>query len=167
MIRLLCLLCVLLPRLVLASCEAEGLSVWPPPGQALPVNGQLVLQGYGLSQEPVARIAEHSPQLVTEGDEVPLHVIALHRGEFRLTQAVLQPERQLLAEVRRAEGGTPVRFRLKPMEGKVRIGHGMCSGGFKLQEGMRYTVRLVAVDMAGNESVAPGDEVLIEGPQRD
>jgi hypothetical protein len=247
MSRVLCLLSVLLPQVVLALCMEESLTVWPPPGQPLPVNGQLVLEGYGRTQEPVARIAEHSPRLVTEGDEVPLRIIAIHRGEKRLTQAVLQPERplqpdrryalrlkqpvasdvpelparvwrndlewmisrpdvtpprwrevprttgqeleefgcgpaihvavsalveddgprvQVLAEVRRAEGGTPVRFRLTPKGEKVEIGHDMCSGGFELQAGVQYTVRLVAVDMAGNESVAPGGEVLVEGPRR-
>ncbi len=247
MLRLLCLLSVLLPQAVLAMCMEEALTVWPPPGQLLPVNGQLVLEGYGRTQEPVARIAVYSPRLVAEGDEVPLRVIAIHRGEKRLTQAVLQPERplqpdrryalrlkqpvapdapelparvwrndmqwmisrpdvtpprwrevpriagqeveefgcgpsihvavsafveddgprvQVLAEVRRAEGGTPVRFRLTPKAGKVEVGHDMCSGGFVLEAGVRYTVRLVAVDMAGNESVAPGGEVLIEGPKR-
>jgi hypothetical protein len=68
--------------------------------------------------------------------------------------------------VRRAEGGTPVRFRLTPSEQQVQIGHGMCSGGFELQEDVRYSVRLVAVDMAGNESPAPGGELLIQGPKR-
>jgi hypothetical protein len=246
MILFLGLLSVLLPQLVLAMCAEEHLSVWPPPGHPLPVNGQLVLEGYGLTQEPVARIAEYSPHLVTEGDEVPLRVIAIHLGEKRLIQAVLQPERplqpgqryalrldrpvdpgapaisermwpngmewtisrpdvtpprwrevprvtgqsveefgcgfsihvavsalvdddgprvQVLAELRRADGGSSVRFRLTPTGEKVEIGHDMCSGGFGLLPGVRHTVRLVAVDMAGNESVAPGGEVLFEGPK--
>lgn len=72
---------------------------------------------------------------------------------------------QVLAEVRRAEGGEPVRFRLSPSTQQVQIGHGMCSGGFEFQEGVRYSVRLTAVDMAGNESAAPGGELLIQGPE--
>ena len=72
---------------------------------------------------------------------------------------------QVLAEVTRVEGGVPVRFRLTPSERQVRIGHGMCSGGFELEADVRYRVRLVAVDMAGNESVAPGDGLIIQGPK--
>ena len=51
------------------------------------------------------------------------------------------------------EGNVPVRFRLTPSEQQVQIGHGICSGAFELQEGVRYSVRLVAVDMAGNPEV--------------
>jgi hypothetical protein len=251
MIRSLSLLAVLLPRLVLADCFDWSVSVWPPLDRPLPANGQLVIEGYGELQEQVSRIAERSPRLVADEDEVPLDLIAVYRGEKRLTQTVLQPERplkpgmrytlrlkkpvntkvpvlrpeisskgeslamawtvapadltpprwheaprttgqkvvyfgcgpaihvnvsaavedessqvQVLAEVTRAEGGVPVRFRLTPSEQQVQIGHGMCSGGFKLQEDVRYSVRLVAVDMAGNESAAPGDALLIQGPKQ-
>ncbi|WP_224367564.1 hypothetical protein [Hyalangium versicolor] len=250
MLRFLCVLAVfLLPRIVLAKCAMQSLTVWPPPGQSLPANGQVVLEGFGAFVEPVTRIDERSPRLVAGKDEVPLRVVAVHRGEFNLSQAILQPERplrpgerytlhltqpkdsqepvlpttqrlngtsvpmawtvtaadvkpprwrevprimeesaemlgcgpavhvsvsasvdedgskvQVLAEVRRAEGGEPVRFRLTPNDEQVAVGHGMCSGAFQLEEGMRYTVRLVAVDMAGNETAAPGDPVLITGP---
>lgn len=253
MSRSLSLLAVLLPRLVLADCYDWSVSVWPPLGRPLPANGQLVIEGYGELQEQVSRITERSPRLVAdeEEDEVPLELIAVYRGEKRLTQVVLKPERplkpgmrytlrfkrpgrteipvlkpeilskgdeslamawtvapadltpprwyeapratgqkfvqfgcgpasnvnvsaavedersqvQVLAEVRRAEGGEPVRFRLTPSNRQVQIGHSMCSGGFRLQEDVRYSVRLVAVDMAGNESPAPGGELLIQGPK--
>ncbi|HYI01239.1 hypothetical protein [Hyalangium sp.] len=251
MLRFLCLLAILLPRIVLAMCGSQSLTVWPALDHALPANGQVVLQGYGHFEAPVATIAERSPRLVADKDEVPLRVVAVYRGEMNLTQAVLQPERPLqpgqrytlhltqpegasspplptetqsksgnapiawtvtdadvkpprwraaprkkgasaermgcgpsihvhvsasvdeegpqvhvLAEVRRADGGEPVRFRLTPGEEQVHIGHGMCSGAFQLKEGMRYTVRLVAVDMAGNESAAPGAPVRIVGHKR-
>lgn len=252
MLRSLSLLAVLLPRLALADCSDWSVSVWPPLGRPLPANGQLIIEGYGELQEQVSRITERSPRLVADEDEdeVPLELIAVYRGEKRLTQAVLQPERplkpgmrytlrlkkpastkvpvlraeisskgdtlamawtaapadltpprwheapratgqkvvqfgcgpashvdvsaavedesaqvQVLAEVRRAEGGEPVRFRLTPSHQQVRLGHGMCSGAFELQEDVRYSVRLVAVDMAGNESPAPGGELLIQGPK--
>lgn len=253
MTRSLSLLAVLLPQLVLADCFDWDVSVWPPLGRLLPANGQLVIEGYGELQEQVSHITERSPRLVADEveDEVPLELIAVYRGEKRLTQAVLRPERplkpgmrytlrfkkpgrteipvlkpeilsrgeerlamawtvvsadqtpprwreaprtirqefvqfgcgpasqvsvlaavedessqvQVLAEVRRAEGGAPVRFRLTPSKRQVQIGHSMCSGGFVLQEDVRYSVRLVAVDMAGNESPAPGDELLIQGPK--
>ncbi|EPX56543.1 hypothetical protein D187_007885 [Cystobacter fuscus DSM 2262] len=45
------------------------------------------------------------------------------------------------------------------------IGRGMCGGGFQLEEGVRYSVRLIAVDMAGNEAVAPGGPLIIQGPR--
>jgi hypothetical protein len=248
MLRLLCLLTILLPRIVLAMCGSQSLTVWPSLDHPLPANGQVVLEGYGLFEEPVATIAKRSPRLVAEKDEVPLRVVAVYRGEMNLTQAILQPERPLqpgqrytlhlthpegarspplptetqsktgdvpiawtvtdadvkpphwrkaprkegeskvrmgcgpsihvhvsanvdeegpqvhvLAEVRRADGGEPVRFRLSPSQKQLHIGHGMCSGAFQLKEGVRYTVRLVAVDMAGNEAAAPGAPVHIVG----
>jgi hypothetical protein len=253
MLRFLCLLALLLPRIVLAKCANQSLSVWPPLDHSLPANGQVVLQGYGKFEGPVASISQRSPRLVAEKDEVPLRVIAVYRGEYGLSQAVLQPERplqpgqhyalrltqpegasapvlptetwwesksryapiawtataadtkpprwrevprkngedveqfgcgpaihafvaasvdedgpavQVLAEVRRDDGDEPVRFRLPVSKEQVAIGHGMCSGAFRLEEGVRYTVRLVAVDMAGNESPAPGDPVRFEGPRQ-
>jgi hypothetical protein len=242
MLRLLCLLAVIMPRLVLASCETAALAVWPSPDQPLPANGQLVLEAYGDFQEPAARIAERSPRLVAEKHEVPLRVIAIHRGEMRVTQVVLKPERplqpgkrytlrlakpanpkatllpemgswtiapadvtpprwgeaprvtgervkqfgcgpavhvdvstaledegaqvQVLAEVTRTRSGETVRFRLSPSEQHVELGHHMCAGGFDLKEGVRYSVRLVALDMAGNESAAPGSALLIQGPRQ-
>jgi hypothetical protein len=41
----------------------------------------------------------------------------------------------------------------------------MCGGPFQFEEGQRYTARLIAVDMAGNETPAPGDAVPFEGPK--
>src|SRR6185503_15011484 len=72
MIRSLSLLAVLLPRLVFADCFDWSVSVWPPLGHPLPANGQLVIEGYGELQEQVSRIAERSPRLVADEDEVPL-----------------------------------------------------------------------------------------------
>jgi hypothetical protein len=249
MLRFLCLLAVLLPRIVLADCMDAQLTAWPPLEHPLPANGQVVLQGFGDYLEAVATVSERSPRLVSEKEEVPLRVVAVYRGQMKLSQAVLQPERplqpgqryalrltqpesasatvlpieeglkgkpiawtvteadtkpprwrevprptgkkaerwgcdpvifvnvsasvdedgpavQVLAEVRPTSGGEPVRFRLTPSKDKdeVAVGHSMCSGAFRLEEGVRYTVRLVAVDMAGNESAAPGDAVLIQGP---
>lgn len=95
MIRVLALLAVLLPRLVLADCADWRVSVWPPLDRHLPANGQLVIEGYGELQEAVSRIAERSPRLVADEDEVRLNLVAVYRGEMRVTQAVLQPERPL------------------------------------------------------------------------
>jgi hypothetical protein len=252
MLRLLCLLALLLPRFVLAECASEAFWVWPPTGHALPANGQIVLVGYQLLQEPVAQIARSAPRLVAEKDEVPLRVVAVYRGELRLTQAVLRPERpllpgrrytlhltqpkeakgplipdqvrtqdgkspiawtvshadvtpprwrevprkvsesvelmgcgpevfvnvsasvdddgsqvQMLAEVQDSVWGEPVRFRLTPYENEVALGHNMCAGAFRFAEGARYTVRLIAVDMAGNATPAPGGTLPFEGPSYD
>jgi hypothetical protein len=73
---------------------------------------------------------------------------------------------QVLAEVTRTGSGETVRFRLSPSGQRVKIGHHMCAGGFDLKEGVRYSVRLVAVDMAGNETAAPGGALLIQGPRQ-
>lgn len=100
MLRLFCLLTVLLPRLVLAVCV--GISVWPTPGHPLPANGQVMLEGYGDLHEALAHVGEQSTRLVAEDDAVVLRDIALHRGELRLSQAVLKPERPLRPDKRYA-----------------------------------------------------------------
>ena len=61
-------------------------------------------------------------------------------------------------------GPATARYLLRPRGGEVRIGHEMCGGPFNLESGRRYTVKLSAVDAAGNRSPAPGGPIGIVGP---
>lgn len=49
--------------------------------------------------------------------------------------------------------------------GAVRAGHGMCSGAFEMKEGEAYRATFTAVDVAGNESPAPGRPIDFTAPQ--
>ena len=49
--------------------------------------------------------------------------------------------------------------------GTVSLGHGMCSGPFRFGSGMAFEVSLTAVDAAGHTAPAPGDPVVVVGPQ--
>lgn len=72
----------------------------------------------------------------------------------------------VLAQVRPLDAPKeePARYLLTPQKGKISLGHGMCSGAFKLKPKARYEVKLVAVDLAGNETPAPGAPLNILGP---
>ncbi len=246
MVRLACLLPLLLLALpARADCASGGLSVWPPVDAALPANGRVVLEGFGTTQAPVARIASLRPVLVSDSDRVPLEVVRVDVGQFEVTQAVLKPSQglkpgkryrleleaqdagvtldarvlhqnklapvawmvgakdeaapkwakapeaaggewvgygcgpaiygfikvsaesqvQYRVEVRRADGAGPARtFRVAAKDGRLEVGHGMCGGPFKLEEGVRYSAAVTAVDAAGNESPAPGAPVTLVGP---
>lgn len=62
------------------------------------------------------------------------------------------------------EGPRPVLYLLVPQKDRVTIGHSMCSGEFRLQSKVQYQVQLTAVDLAGNETPAPGPPLTIVGP---
>jgi hypothetical protein len=78
---------------------------------------------------------------------------------------------QILAELRpiaRSPIGSsrPSSYLLRLDRGLVRIGRGMCGGAFQLVAGSRYSLKLSAVDAAGNSSRAPGRAIEIVGPAR-
>jgi len=74
---------------------------------------------------------------------------------------------QLLAEVTPAGSVRAATYMLRPRNGQVEIGHDMCSGPFDLEPGRHYSLRLTAVDAAGNRSPAPGRPSEIMGPLPD
>ena len=47
-------------------------------------------------------------------------------------------------------------YLVPPREGKISVGHGMCSGPFRLRPGARYLLWLTAMDTAGNLSPRVG-----------
>lgn len=73
----------------------------------------------------------------------------------------------VVASDRATEGPRPVSYMLVPQNSRITIGHDMCSGEFRLQRKIRYQVQLTAVDLAGNETPAPGPPLTIVGPSPD
>jgi len=88
------------PRASEAKCAYQRVEAFPPASTRLPVNGRIVVEGYGEAQSMVKAIATHHPELWAEGDRVSLRVVETNVGDFRLTQAVLVPERPLLPKTR-------------------------------------------------------------------
>jgi hypothetical protein len=48
---------------------------------------------------------------------------------------------------------------------RVGIGHGMCSGPFRLKNGVAYSARLSLVDLAGHVVPAPGEQLKLTIPE--
>lgn len=73
-----------------ADCYDWNWHVFPPPGSTLPSNGRITVEAMGLAQDIVATMASRHPRLVAGEVQIPLKVVELHKGGFRLTQVVLQ-----------------------------------------------------------------------------
>jgi hypothetical protein len=82
---------------------------------------------------------------------VEMDVSALDNADFRV-----------LAEVTPQGGGPTVRYPVQVREGKVELGHNMCSGPFMLAAGKRYTARLWAMDLAGHKAALPTGDGTVE-----
>ncbi len=67
-------------------------------------------------------------------------------------------------ELERAGKSRRVSYILPIIDGVVSIGHGMCSGAFDLAPGEKARAHLTLIDLAGNETPAPGGAVHIVGP---
>jgi len=68
------------------------------------------------------------------------------------------------AEVRNPANGSVQRFLVRPKDGRLLVGHGMCTGPFQLDREASYQVGLTAVDTSGNTAAAPGEPLNILGP---
>ena len=86
------------PRGAHAGCTTGTLRFAPLPGEALPVDGRIVLQGSGVYRSPVERVAARAPKLVsTKGNVVALRVAATYdAGSF--ATVVLAPTTDLRSE---------------------------------------------------------------------
>ncbi len=68
---------------------------------------------------------------------------------------------QVRARVTGSDGGTR-EFLLEPKGKELVVGHGMCSGAFRLDDGA-WSLELTAVDVAGNSTAAPGGPLRFIG----
>ncbi len=217
------------------SCTSEGIRIWPEENAILP-NQQFMVEGYALDQVVARAICKKYPvYLVSAEESVELEVLEICEGEFRLTQALLQPKTLLKQGLtyhleiknrgnddaftrydfklrqnvppewtvaKEADRESPswttapieveryytmfgcgpslgvsfamacpsdqqfrVRAEVRPVgkskwtayylpveNGAVKIGHGMCSGAFLLEDAAEFEVQFTLVDMAGNQS---------------
>jgi hypothetical protein len=75
-----------------AKCALRFLSAWPEAGVPLPVDGRIVLTGFGADQPWVQTLGEHQPTLTDGVETVPLSVVEVNVGEAGYSQAVLVPK---------------------------------------------------------------------------
>lgn len=62
-------------------------------------------------------------------------------------------------------GGETVEYVIPAGDGAVSVGHGMCSGPFRLEPGRGYVIRLVeAIDVAGNTTPIAGGPIVVDMP---
>ena len=97
------------------------------------------------------------------GDAVYVPVSVPFDGEADDVRIVAEV-RPIAGSVIPAGGPATARYLLRPRGDEIKIGHEMCGGPFELEPGRRYTVKLTAVDAAGNASPAPGRPMQIVGP---
>lgn len=228
-----------------AKCASEWMTVWPE-GDILMKNPVIIIEGHGDSGPIVQEMEKYALYLESESDRVALRVKEKNTGEFRISQALLVPVRELTAgqtytlkgeglekdalaiwnngdreektwkvkdkgdttppvwenlpgyigsevkrlgcgpsvfsffsaevadenevviEVRLRSSGSPETektYYLRPEKGKVSVGHGMCSGAFRLDSEKEYRIELAAMDAAGNKTAAPGEPVVFTGPK--
>lgn len=226
-----------------AKCRGTWLSAFPD--KTIHANSWLVLQAGGQARELVRNLANHRAALVRQGERVEVTVMAVHDGQFNVTQAIIRPSKPLtrgatyrlsldeaaveaasigwdlkrlewtvgppsgsgtprwsgaptvdgsrytrygcgpakyvdmrlpvvdtgllgaLVEVRPAGAkARPVRFLVPIRDGKISLGHGMCSGAFTYTSGARYDVRVLSVlDTQGNRVSAPPHALTVDAPQ--
>lgn len=78
-----------------AMCLPYGINIWPGKTTILP-NQQFMVEGYDMDQVVARSICKKYPAYLVAGNErVALQVVKICEGEFRLTQALLQPQSPL------------------------------------------------------------------------
>lgn len=78
-----------------ADCLPYGINVWPNQ-QSIAPNSILVMHGYGRSQELIMQLNKKNEiYLKSNSETVPLKILRILKGQYGLTQAILQPERDL------------------------------------------------------------------------
>lgn len=92
------LFCTIISNEVIGKCAGAAFWVFPENGP-LKQNSLIILTGYGWSQTVLDSLNERYPvYLESEGHKVKLNLRSRHRGMFRLTQAVLEPDEKLIAD---------------------------------------------------------------------
>lgn len=217
---------------ITAKCANSGFNVFPM-GSSISANSYIVLEGYAASQEIIIALNKEYPIYLLSGNEkIKLNIQEIKEGAFRLSQAVLIPEKALtegktytlhidklpegerldrynaesgdfekiswtvtvadkeqpimntkiseldksyelfgcgpsvyvtfdcnatdnnalLAKttLKNLKSGKTQTYYLAVENGKIQVGHGMCSGAFSFDEDGNYEVSFEIMDAAGN-----------------
>ncbi|MBD8081829.1 hypothetical protein [Chryseobacterium caseinilyticum] len=77
------------------ECSFSGINVWPTQQNIAP-NSIFVIEGYADSQELIIQLNKKNKiYLKGNSERVPIKVLRILKGQYGLTQAILQPEREL------------------------------------------------------------------------
>lgn len=83
--------------MMFAMCMYSKIDVWPRTNE-ISLNSLLIVEGYGGSQTIVRELnKKYNIYLKSETSRIPLEVIKRYEGQFKLTQIVLRPTRDLIA----------------------------------------------------------------------
>ena len=78
-----------------SKCTSSGLTFWPS-AKNINENSIFVIDGYATSQKIIEGLGtNYKVYLKSSGQKINLNVQETHIGQFRLTQAILKPEKNL------------------------------------------------------------------------
>lgn len=79
---------------VKADCIPYGTNVWPNQQNIAP-NSIFVVEGYAQSQELILELNKKNKIYLTgNAERIPLKVLKILKGQYDVTQAILQPEKE-------------------------------------------------------------------------
>lgn len=230
-----------------ADCDNGGMSIFPQ-GNNIKSNTVFVLNGYAESQHIILELnRKFNIYLQTGNEKIKLDILEMHVGEFKLTQTVLKPAKELTigseyilhidnlpgdeifkrlnltngnyeeprfyvsaeqdtkmpilksipkiiekrfvqygcgpekyvifdfpiqdeselivkTTVKNTKSGKESIFYIEPDAGKLKVGHGMCSGAFKFIFSSDYEVEFSIMDASGNLTAWTGKRIKFARP---
>ena len=79
-----------------ADCSSWGISVWPK-GTEINKNSIFIIQGFGTSQDVIIKLnSKYKIYLKSNTSIINLKVVKIYEGQYRLTQAILKPSKELI-----------------------------------------------------------------------
>ncbi len=88
---------VILTGQAFARCSSHGIWTYPKNG-ILKQNSWIIVEGYATSQKIINSLNQDYPvYLESEGHKVKLNVKNVYKGQYQLTQAILEPNEKLIA----------------------------------------------------------------------
>jgi len=83
---------------IAAKCANNGLNVFPS-GSSIRANSLILLEGYGESQQIIKGLnKEYAVYLISGNEKIKLFVNEINEGSYRVSQALLLPEKALTEE---------------------------------------------------------------------
>jgi hypothetical protein len=92
---LLFLIILLKTTIAQADCIMGSISCWPTKS-TINRNSLIIIECYGYNQKDVSKLSNPNQVFLKSGNEMAyLKILEIHKGEFEITQIILQPEKPL------------------------------------------------------------------------